>query len=86
MGAMIEQLSSLLKESGGWGLSAILLFFVWKMILYIREQHGERIEESKSSYELLVGMKLVLESHEKAYDRFVQKLESIYEAVKEEGE
>jgi len=74
---VVVKLTEVLQTAGGWGLAAVLFFVIWRMSIYIREQHKERIEEQKASIELLQGVKNSLEGNEKALDRFTEKLDRL---------
>jgi hypothetical protein len=74
MADLIDQIGDILQKSGGWGLSAVLLFVIWKLLVYVKELHEERIEDHKITYEILAGVKRYLKSNEKAFDKFSEKL------------
>ena len=73
----VRQLSGILQQAGGWGLAATLAVVVWRLVVYIREQHKERIAEQGASIALLEGVKNSLTGNEKAFDRFTEKLNRV---------
>jgi hypothetical protein len=73
----IGTLSEILRAGGGWGLAAVLCIVIWRLLVYIRELHRERIREQKAAIQLLEGVKSSLAGNEKALDRFTEKLDRL---------
>ena len=65
----------ILKEDFGLGLSAILLVAIWKLVRYIGNEHKDRVKDQRAAIALLEGVRNWLESNERAFSRFAEKLE-----------
>lgn len=74
---LLDKLTSVLQANGGWGLAAVFAVVTWRLVVYIRDQHKERIEEQKASIKLLEGVKNSLAGNEKALDKFTEKLDRL---------
>lgn len=72
-----EQLKEVLQANGGWGLAAVFAIVIWRLVVYIRDQHKERIREQGDTIKLLEGVKNSLAGNEKALDRFTEKLDRV---------
>ena len=80
----IGRLTEVLQSDGGWALAAVFAAVIWRLVVYIRDQHKERILEQAGTIRLLEGVKNSLTGTEKAFDRnekafnrFTEKLDHL---------
>jgi hypothetical protein len=77
--AAAKPIAGLIYEYGGWGLSAILMFVIWRMAKYILELHKEQKDEAKEQYKQLIetlsSNKTALDSLKEALLSFLNRIE-----------
>jgi len=44
----MSDLAEMLQDYGGWGVSAVTLIVVWRLLSYISKQHQLRMDDAKS--------------------------------------
>jgi len=77
--AAARPIAGLIYEYGGWGLSAVLMFVIWRMARYILELHKEQKDDAKEQYrqliETLSSNKTALDSLREALLSFLHRVE-----------
>lgn len=73
----MSEVVKVLDAYGPWGMTAVCLFAIWRMALYIKQLFAEMRQESKESVTALVETREAMIAFRDAMERLVDRVKEI---------